>query len=167
MPRRGLEHSAGRALLQVEHGIQAVLGIALAFTAVLALAAALIGLVWALFQGPAVWGSGDTLFIIIDRLLFVLMLAEILYTVRVSLGSGVLMTEPFLVVGLIACIRRVLVITLEHTQVSTGGDRAFYHSVIELGAMAVLIAVMVGSIILLRRSRQGRGAMAADFSDPS
>ena len=48
----------------------------------------------------------------IDRLLFVLMLVEILHTVRVSVRDGRLTAEPFLVVGLIASIRRVLAITL-------------------------------------------------------
>ena len=41
------------------------------------------------------------------------MLVEILHTVRISIRSHVLVTEPFLVVGLIASIRRILVITLE------------------------------------------------------
>ena len=42
-----------------------------------------------------------------------LMMAEILHTVHVSVRTGTLMCEPFLIVGLIACIRRVLVSTLE------------------------------------------------------
>ena len=48
-----------------------------------------------------------------NELLIVLMLVEILHTVRISIRSHVLVTEPFLVVGLIAAIRRILVITLE------------------------------------------------------
>jgi hypothetical protein len=38
---------------------------------------------------------------------------QILHTVPISIRSHVLVTEPFLVVGLIASIRRILVITLE------------------------------------------------------
>src|SRR2546422_11687220 len=41
------------------------------------------------------------------------MLVEILHTVRHSIRSHVLVTEPFLVVGLIASIRRMVVISLE------------------------------------------------------
>ena len=41
------------------------------------------------------------------------MLVEILHTVRISIRSHILVTEPFLIVGLIASIRRILVITLE------------------------------------------------------
>jgi uncharacterized membrane protein (DUF373 family) len=50
---------------------------------------------------------------VLDQLLVVLMLVEILHTVRISIRSHRLVTEPFLVIGLIASIRRVLVITLE------------------------------------------------------
>jgi hypothetical protein len=50
---------------------------------------------------------------VIDRLLVVLVLVEISQTVRFSIRSHTLVTEPFLVVGLIATIRRVLVVTLD------------------------------------------------------
>jgi Phosphate-starvation-inducible E family len=49
----------------------------------------------------------------LDELLVALMLVEILHTVRISIRSPVLVTEPFLVIGLIASIRRMLVISLE------------------------------------------------------
>ncbi|HYL15245.1 MAG TPA: phosphate-starvation-inducible PsiE family protein [Terriglobales bacterium] len=50
---------------------------------------------------------------VLDQLLVVLMLVEILHTVRISIRSHILVTEPFLIVGLIASLRRSLVITLE------------------------------------------------------
>jgi hypothetical protein len=44
----------------------------------------------------------------------VLILVEILHTVRISIRSHILLAgEPFLVVGLIASIRRILIISLE------------------------------------------------------
>jgi uncharacterized membrane protein len=87
-----------------------------------------------------------------------LMLVEILHTVRVSIRSGQLSCEPFLIVGLIASIRRVLVITLETSQATKGGNLSqasegmFRASMIELGVLAVLILVMVVSIYILHRS---------------
>jgi hypothetical protein len=80
-----------------------------------------------------------------------------MHTVHVSVRSGALTCEPFLVVGLIASIRRVLVITLEssqataHGDLSDNGEKVFRTSMIELGVLAVLILVMVSSIYLLRR----------------
>ena len=50
---------------------------------------------------------------LIDRLLLVLMLVELLHTVRISIRSHSLFVEPFLVIGLIAIIRRTLVLTLQ------------------------------------------------------
>jgi hypothetical protein len=49
------------------------------------------------------------------------MLVEILHTVRISIRSHILVTEPFLVVGLIASIRRILVITLEAATLTKEG----------------------------------------------
>jgi uncharacterized membrane protein (DUF373 family) len=63
------------------------------------------------------------------------------------------------VVGLIASIRRILVITLESSKMTQGenwsenSDHVFQTSMIELGVLAVLILVMVASIVLLRRTK--------------
>jgi uncharacterized membrane protein (DUF373 family) len=93
----------------LEAGIYTALACAITLTAIVALA----GAGRALWDGLQTWNSSDTTLRIIDRLLLVLMLVEILHTVRISIRSHVLVTEPFLIVGLIATIRRILVITLE------------------------------------------------------
>ena len=144
----------------VEHGIYTVIGVVLSLTALLALA----GAIATLWVGAANIASGDALLLIIDRLLTVLMLAEILHTVRVSITSGTLDCEPFLIVGLIASIRRILVITLKSSEAAAGNAPvpdtadAFRSSMIELGVLAGLIMVMVVSIYLLRRGRADRRA---------
>ncbi|MBV8613281.1 MAG: phosphate-starvation-inducible PsiE family protein [Acetobacteraceae bacterium] len=140
--------------LHIEHGIYYGLGVLLALTAVLVLG----GAVMLLWGGVREWTGTDAAFPVIDRLLFVLMLVEILHTVRVSIRSGQLSCEPFLIVGLIASIRRVLVITLETSQATKDGylsqasEGMFRASMIELGVLAVLILVMVVSIYILHRS---------------
>jgi len=94
---------------------------------------------------------------VLDQLLVVLMLVEILHTVRISIRSHVLVTEPFLIVGLIASIRRVLVITLEAATLSAGGAWStegasiFRASMLELGLLGLLILILVFCITLLRR----------------
>jgi len=86
------------------------------------------------------------------------MLVEILHTVRISIRSNILLAaEPFLVVGLIASIRRVLIISLQMTALtregkwSTDGASIFQGSMIELALLVILILVLVYSITLLRR----------------
>ena len=49
-------------------------------------------------------------FRVLNELLIVLMLMKILHTVRIWIRSHVLVTEPFLVVRLIAWIRRILLL---------------------------------------------------------
>ncbi len=151
---RSLQWSAN-AIHLAEQVVYAVIGLML----VLALLLALAGSARLLWTGLMDWSGTDVIFHIIDRLLFVLMLVEILHTVHASIRSGTLVCEPFLIVGLIACIRRMLVITLETSQFSQAGHEAdphqFQSSMIELGVLALLIVVLVGSIRVIRGSAAG------------
>ena len=52
---------------------------------------------------------------LLDRTLLVLMLAEIIYTVRSIARRRRLEAEPFFIVAIIAAIRRILIITAEST----------------------------------------------------
>jgi uncharacterized membrane protein (DUF373 family) len=122
-------------------------------TALLALA----GTAQLLVSGLQDWSSPIVVIEVMDRLLFVLMLIEILYTIRASLQSGTLSGEPFLIVGLIACIRRILVLSLENSDIAQpsqwSAERAahFQASMIELGVLGFLIIVMISAIYLVRK----------------
>jgi uncharacterized membrane protein (DUF373 family) len=147
--------AADRFFHQVEIIAYILLGLLLAVAAVVGMGGTAILLVHSL-QASA---DTDSLVIAIDRLLFVLMVVEILHTVRVSFREGTLVAEPFLIVGLIASIRRVLVITLESSQAnqfgkSTYESQSLLHStMLELIVLGGLILIMVLSIYMLRRSR--------------
>ena len=93
---------------------------------------------------------------VVDHLLLVLMLVEILHTVRQSIEARELQAEPFLVVGLIATVRRILLVTLETSDAGMapqGAAQNFMHNMIELGVLAGLTAVLVTSIFVARHSR--------------
>jgi uncharacterized membrane protein (DUF373 family) len=49
---------------------------------------------------------------VLDRLLLLLMVVELLYTVQVSFREHAIVPEPFLIVGLVAATRRVLVLRM-------------------------------------------------------
>jgi hypothetical protein len=112
-----------------------------------------------LWRGVVHWTIATETLRVLDQLLVVLMLVEILHTIRISIRSQILFAaEPFLVVGLIASIRRVLIISLELTNLTregkwpTDGSSSIFHaSMIELGLLVILIPVLVFSITLLRR----------------
>jgi len=126
-------------------------------------------LLWDTWHQFMVVADTDLVLRVLDQLLVVLMLVEILHTVRISIRSHTLVTEPFLVVGLIASIRRMLVITLEAAALTKEGKwtpegaTIFRASMIELGLLGVLIFVLVYSITLLRRSPE---KSEEEFSDP-
>jgi uncharacterized membrane protein (DUF373 family) len=150
---------ADQVFQHIETMAYAVLGLLLAAAALLGIADAGV----ALFRAAQSFGNPESLEVAIDGSLFVLMIVEILHTVRASLRSGTLVCEPFLIVGLIASIRRVLVITLESSQAGHPGkwssdSAAMLNSpMTELVVLAVLISVMVVSIYLLRKSDRQAG----------
>jgi len=87
----------------------------------------------------------------LDRLLLVLMIVELLYTVQVSFREHALVPEPFLIVGLVAATRRVLVLTAEVTGGQTVSEEGFRVSMIELGVLTAMIVALVASLLMLRR----------------
>ncbi len=88
---------------------------------------------------------------LLDGLLLVLMLVEILHTVGIFLKKRKLVIEPFLAVGIIAAIRRVLVITAEQVHPTPEHAAAFRMTMLELGLLTAMILSFVFCIFLLRR----------------
>jgi hypothetical protein len=68
----------------------------------------------------------------------------------VSFREHALVPEPFLIVGLVAATRRVLVLTAEFTGAQAPNEAAFRVSMIELSVLTILILVLVASLVLLR-----------------
>src|SRR5438105_6766192 len=89
---------------------------------------------------------------ILDGVLLVMMTMEIVYTVTLSLQSHKLVAEPFLIIGIIAAIRRTLVITAESTQLELSNPDAFRSTLLELALLAVIVGVLAYSISVMRRS---------------
>jgi len=88
---------------------------------------------------------------LLDGLLLVLMLVEILHTVGISLKKRKLVIEPFLAIGIIAAIRRVLIITAEQAHPTVEEAAVFRMTMLELGLLAGMILIFVFCIFLLRR----------------
>ena len=92
--RRHFDYYLGKT----EVVIYPILAVLLAFTALLTIATAS-KILWI---GLNHWTVAAQTLGVLNELLIVLMLVEILHTVRISIRSHVLVTEPFLVIGLIA-----------------------------------------------------------------
>lgn len=89
---------------------------------------------------------------LLDQLLLVLMVVEILYTVQVSFREHVLTAPPFLLVALIAAVRRIVVLTAESHKVMDKGEAAFRAAMIEL-ALLILLSVGLAACLYLLRAR--------------
>src|ERR1039457_6279920 len=84
-----------------------------------------------------------------DRILLLLLVVELLYTVQVSFRQHAVTPEPFLLVGLIAAIRRVLILTAEFGQAT--GQAAPTQLVPELAVLSALLMAIALSLFVLRR----------------
>ena len=88
---------------------------------------------------------------ILNGVLLVMMIMEIVGTVTMSLESHTLIAEPFLIIGAIAAIRRMLVITAESTRLELTNPDAFRSLLVELGLLALIVVAMAVAIYILRR----------------
>lgn len=150
-PHPPTEPDAGpRWITLCEQGIYLAVAVLLAVAAVALLGASS----WTFFTDLPHGRVGEAALVMLDRLLLVLMLVELLYTVRVSISAhSPLVPEPFLIVGLIASVRRILVITAEAWEMGEVSAERFERGMVELGILTVMIIAIVLCIILLRRFR--------------
>src|SRR5215831_15027884 len=109
------------------------LGVLLAAIILALLLKSFVGFARSVFDGSL----PNTVVGLLAQLLLILLLVELLDTVRVSFRAHTLSAEPFLLIGLISAIRRMLVL---HAQMSESHDKnpGVSTSVIELGVLAVL-----------------------------
>ena len=146
-----------RAFTRVEDVVYVALGLLLAASAIALLVSAGIAFVRTVAAGDV----ATHLVSILDQLLLVLMIIEILYTVQISFREHALVPEPFLVVGLIAGIRRVLVITAELSNVAQRDADQFRHAMLELGLLTLMVLALVGALGIVRRRAPGAAAEKA------
>jgi len=139
-----------RAFTLVEDVVYIGIAVLLASSAAILLVNAAVGLWRASLEGTPLAGVINLL----DRTLLVLMLVELLYTVQVSFREHALLPEPFLVVGLIAATRRILVVTAEFSV--TGKDSTSEHfrdGMLEISLLTLMTVALVASLLMLRRAR--------------
>jgi hypothetical protein len=144
----------------VLHGLEITLDIALA--GVLVVAIALIGADTVGLVAEGIQEGGiDAALLILDRVLLVFIIAELLYTLRLSLARTQLILEPFLIIGLVAVVRRVLVVTAQAERIlSEGGN--LEPILWELGVLAGLIVSLAVALSLARRNGSGPRELQAD-----
>jgi uncharacterized membrane protein (DUF373 family) len=135
-------------LALIEEVLYVIVGIALLAAGVLVVIGTVSGLVHEIRTGQSSVGIG---ILLLDRILLMLIVAELIHTLRFVVLRGRIVVEPFLFVGLIAVVRRVLIITAELEQQTPAG-RALTNQLLELGLLGFLALTLAVSIFLIRRS---------------
>jgi uncharacterized membrane protein (DUF373 family) len=146
-PPRLTREWVARAFTVVEDIVYIGLGLLLAASSIILLVTGIISFVQNLVAGSL----ATNIVSLLDRILLILLIVELLYTVQVSFREHSLIPEPFLLVGLIAAIRRVLVLTAEFSEAHDRPEEVFRHFIIELVVLTFLIITLVISLVILRK----------------
>jgi Phosphate-starvation-inducible E family len=133
-------------LTYVEDAIYLVTAALLGTTAVVLIFATARDLVRPTSAGPMMQRALKAL----DSLLLVLMIVELLHTIRLFIVGHALVPEPFLVVALIAGVRRVLILTTEASQYIQTQPEQFRMALREMSLLMVSFLVLAVSIVVLQ-----------------
>lgn len=87
---------------------------------------------------------------VLDETLLVFVVVELLHTVRITLRDHSLAAEPFLIVGLIAGVRRILILTASSDALHSGPDFVVYW--VQLLLLIVLVVAMVVALFIWHRT---------------
>ena len=135
------------------------------FLAAVALITAAAGLFVVLVIDVLASDTGDvtaTIVTVLERMLLVFILLELAHSVHVVLRERTLVAEPFLVIGLIAVVRRILIITAEGERLT---GEAFRNLMLELGVLTALVVALAGALYFLRPHQ--RSDPQPEPSDPA
>jgi uncharacterized membrane protein (DUF373 family) len=85
----------------------------------------------------------------LDTLLLVFIFAELLFAVRTTLAQRRIVAEPFLIVGILAAIKEIVVLSVKAASILDDGPQ-FARAAVEIGALGGLVLVLSVSAVLLR-----------------
>lgn len=91
--------------------------------------------------------------LVLDRILLMLIVAELVYTLGLVIHTHELSAEPFLFIGLIAVVRRTLIVTASIESFPAAG-RGLTNLLLQLGALSLLAVALSLAVFLVRRSNQ-------------
>lgn len=97
-------------------------------------------------------GPLETALTVLDRVLLISIFVELLTTVQVLVREREIVAEPFLLIALIAVVRRILLATAELEQ--SIGTETFQSRLVELGVLGALVVILMVAIYFARRTRQ-------------
>ena len=88
---------------------------------------------------------------ILDRVLLITIFVELLITIEVIVRERELVAEPFILIGLVAVVRRILLVTAEAGQSLQDTER-FLNLITELGVLTALVISLSAALYVARRT---------------
>jgi uncharacterized membrane protein (DUF373 family) len=133
----------------VELVLESAVALALSAGGVVLLSAVVYDFVHDLGGGPVLAQVLELL----SGLLLVFIFTELISTIRVVIARRAVEVEPFLIVGIVAAIRRLIVISAEAENLL--GTPQFRDLLIEIAILAGTALVLGATVVLLRVGRRG------------
>jgi uncharacterized membrane protein (DUF373 family) len=143
-------------------GAETLIYVSVAVLLLIAAGLAFAGTVVNVLDGIGSRSISSTGVLLLDQVLLLFIVAELLYTLRVVNFGGQIFAEPFLLIGMIAVVRKILVIAAE----TAGPTAATTDIVLQIAALGGLALVLAVAIYLLRRSASMAPAEGAEPRAP-
>ena len=137
----------GEGLVSFELVLYASVGLLLGAAGILILVGSVSVLVRAVADGH---GAVDAGILVLDRVLLALIVGELLYTLRFVVRKHEIAVEPFLYIGIIAVVRRILIVTAQFERSPQTGH-ALTNTLLEFGLLGVLVPALAVAVFLVRR----------------
>jgi len=148
--REPIADPADRILRIAENIVYSFAGVLLAGGAVVVLGA----VAWHLVS-DVTKGVEKSVVSALDGLLLVFILLELLAGVRATMKEKKLIAEPFLIVGIIASIKEIVLLSLESKEILDTDNTAFDNAMTEIGVLAgVILLLSVASYLVRRKERE-------------
>lgn len=93
--------------------------------------------------------SQDAAIEVLDALLLLFIVVELLYAVRTTVAERRLVAEPFLLVGIIAAVKEIVVLAVKAAE-DAGKGSVFTDQILEVGVLGGLVLALGATAWLLR-----------------
>ncbi|WP_197381146.1 phosphate-starvation-inducible PsiE family protein [Mycolicibacterium mengxianglii] len=145
---RERQRFADRVLSAAEDAVYWAIAVILVAGAV-ALLVAQVRTMFTLLDAP----TSTVMLELLDGVLLIFIFVELLYAVRTSLRSHEIVAEPFLIVGILACIKEIVVQSVEAAKIIHEGPE-FARAIVQTGVLGALVLVLAVAAFVLRERRR-------------
>jgi uncharacterized membrane protein (DUF373 family) len=138
-----------RALILVEDLVYVSLAVLLAAGSLVLVVKSVVELV-----GGARASGPEAMIDTLDAILLVFIFVELLYAVRITLKERQIVAEPFLVAGILVCIKEIIVLAVKSPTAYIDKGPEFARAMVEVGLLGGLVLVLSAAAVVLRRKEK-------------